>query len=799
MMRPALSEKLEIWGFESGFTIFTDGSLGFALETSALDISCWDENKIDSLGGSLTSFLNGLPAHLDIQFVLTVGRGDGGRIKEHEALQNSSDVTVQSLTKARGQRFSELEAQGHIPKHRLRIFVRKPFSDSQFQKPKMFSNSNLYPNVTEASLAREISSAFQLREDLTRQLTSLGLVVKALSDRDTVEIIYEQWNPKRPVPLKNYDPEDVRHSLLFTDVSVSQKGFSLSDVHYRVLSLKVMPDQTFSAMARALGMLPFDSQLFISIHVPDQQKELENLQTQRRLAFSMARGKQVGVSDIESEAKFQDLEELVGEMIAQGERVFHVSLNVLLKGQSEDELHDRVTQALTTIRELGGAEGMEETLAAFDVYCELSIPHARSKERQKRIKTSNLIDFLPLYGPWEGHDHPRILLRSTQGDLLGIDPFAKELSNYNQMVTGGSGSGKSFMTNLCLLQMLKENPRIFIVDIGGSYKKLCDNLSGQYMPFHLSTEISLNPFDLNPEETIPSSHKIKFLVGLVEMMTKEDGVAHIGKLERAEIEEAIQQVYEKVQKPRLSDLKDILLKHPETQIKRFGRIMAPWCGATPFGRVVDRETTIELTRPVVCFDLKGLEIYPDLQAVCLYLITDYVWREVQADRGRMKFLVLDECWKLLESESGAAFIGEVFRTFRKYYAGAIAISQNVDDFAKSKVASAILPNTSLKWVLSQRGADTARLKEVLQLNENEMAAITQLHQERGVYSQAFLMAGEQHAVVAIEPTPLEYWIATTDPRDLAKFEEFQKTSAELSQFEVLTRLSEAYPRGVVAR
>jgi conjugal transfer ATP-binding protein TraC len=347
--------------------------------------------------------------------------------------------------------------------------------------------------------------------------------------------------------------------------------------------------------------------------------------------------------------------------------------------------------------------------------------------------------------------------------------------------------------------MLKENPRIFIVDIGGSYKKLCDNLSGQYMPFHLSTQISLNPFDLNSDEKIPSSHKIKFLVGLVEMMTKEDDVAHIGKLERAEIEEAIQQVYEKVKKPRLSDLKEILLKHPETQIKRFGRIMAPWCGDTPFGRVVDRETTIELTRPVVCFDLKGLEIYPDLQAVCLYLITDYVWREVQADRGRMKFLVLDECWKLLESDSGAAFIGEVFRTFRKYYAGAIAISQNVDDFAKSKVASAILPNTSLKWVLSQRGADTARLKEVLQLNDNEMASIAHLHQERGVYSQAFLMAGEQHAVVAIEPTPLEYWIATTDPRDLAKFEELQKISPDLTQLEVLTKLSESFPRGVVAR
>jgi len=85
-MSAALVEKIEIWGFESGFTIFTDGSLGFGLETSALDVSCWDEPKIDSIGASLTSFLNGLPAHIDIQFVLTVGRGDGSRIKEHQAL-----------------------------------------------------------------------------------------------------------------------------------------------------------------------------------------------------------------------------------------------------------------------------------------------------------------------------------------------------------------------------------------------------------------------------------------------------------------------------------------------------------------------------------------------------------------------------------------------------------------------------------------------------------------------------------------------------------------------------------------
>ncbi len=120
-------------------------------------------------------------------------------------------------------------------------------------------------------------------------------------------------------------------------------------------------------------------------------------------------------------------------------------------------------------------------------------------------------------------------------------------------------------------------------------------------------------------------------------------------------------------------------------------------------------TRAYLKLPLGCFDLKGMEALPDLQAICLFIITDFVWREVQADKTQMKFMIFDECWKLLENESGALFIAEVFRTFRKYMASAVAISQNIDDFAKSKVATAILPNASIKWILRQKGADQERL------------------------------------------------------------------------------------------
>lgn len=123
------------------------------------------------------------------------------------------------------------------------------------------------------------------------------------------------------------------------------------------------------------------------------------------------------------------------------------------------------------------------------------------------------------------------------------------------------------MTNLLLLQMLKENPKVFFVDIGGSYKKLSENLGGQYVELGVNDNLAINPFDLLQNETEHMSQKIKFLLRLVELMTKEEGSEQLPKLARSEIEAAIQKTYELNKTPQLSDLKNILLKHSSPEIQ----------------------------------------------------------------------------------------------------------------------------------------------------------------------------------------------------------------------------------------
>lgn len=797
-MSEKLADYLQIWGIERNHIIFRDGSFGFGIQLKPIDSQCWSIEQINEYSQSLIQFLNGLPADIDLQFVSDIKSGNDKVIQRHGESKNDHSKMIQELTNRRIQKFLDLDNQGLLPKHDLMLFVRRKSSGLLIKKRNWLTLlKNLTP-VAEGQLKSELEASERLSSDIMASLSSLNLSPKVIQAENILKTIYNQWNPSRPIDLGLLNPDDLRCGLLFTDVGIDPKGFSMSDFNYRIISLKNLPDQTIAAMSAKLRELPFDTRLSVTIHVPNQQKELESLQAQRRISYAMVAGKKTGVSDLDSAAKFKDIETLLEQMVTSGEKVFRLSLQIVVRSKDQNDLENKVSETLSKIRELAGAEGMEETLAAFDIFSETAIPNARSKERVKTIKSSNLCDLLPVYGPWSGHDNPKVLLRSRLGSLVSIDMFASELTNSNQILSGGSGSGKSYMTNILMMQMMKENPKIFIVDVGGSYKKICENFEGQYIPLGVDTALSMNPFDLPPGETKPTSQKIKFILSLIELMTKDDEKIQLGRYEKSEIEQAIERVYESSDLPKLSDLRKILIAHEDAKICKIGKILSSWCGSSSYGKFVDQKTTLELQRPLVCFDLKGLESYPDLQSVCLFIITDFVWREVQADRSKPKFLILDECWKLMENESASLFIAEVFRTFRKYMASAIAISQTMDDFARSKIANAILPNSSIKWVLRQKGADKESLKAVLNLNDNEVDLISSLHQERGSYSEAFLMAEEDRALVVIESTPLEYWLATTDGRDLGKIEEYKMLNSNLTQMEVLKKLAEEFPRGVAA-
>jgi conjugal transfer ATP-binding protein TraC len=783
-----LVDKLEIWGFEKGIAQFCDSSLGFGFRISPYDISCASDEAINLKRGALRAFLSSLPTGIDIQFVQCLERERQEVLREHQALAVNAIEVVQSLTRERVEKFSGLNEAGALPRQENLVFVRiPPPRESARRIRNLFRKEQ---ELTERAYALAMKRAETLAAELERNLAAAGLSPRRLGATEITKMVFDTWNPGHSIGMGEFDESDIRDRVLCTDLVKEVTGFRLGKVHHRVVTLKIMPEETVAGLSQALMDLPFASKLFVSIHVPGQEKEVEWLKLNRRMAYAMATGKK-GVSDLESEAKLADIEDLLNEVVKNGEKILKVSLAVTLRSSSEEALDEQVSHVLQVMRDLGGAEGLLENYAALDTFAAAAIPNARCPERIRRMTSSNLADLLPVYGLFQGAGQASVLLRNRMGSLFRFDPFSLEFTNANQIISGGSGAGKSYLVNLLLGQMLGQLPRIYILDVGGSYQKTCSLLGGQYIPLAMNSGFTLNPFDVNGAVT---DEKIKFLTALIQIMTKEEDRKALGKLERAEIERAIQAVYAEDAQPGLTALRARLLESELPEVKRIGQILSLWCGNSPYGKFLDRPTNISLSARVVCFDLKGLESNPDLQAAMLYTITDMVWREVQRDRTEMKFLIFDECWRLLESEAGSQFVGEVFRTFRKYYASAVAISQNIDDFAVSRAASAIMPNAAIKWILKQGGADFKRLAEVLRLNERETALVQSLTQVKGEFSEAFLMAEAWRAVISIESTPLEHWLATTDPKDLAILNRVAE-STKLAGLDLLKHLADHHPNG----
>lgn len=264
------------------------------------------------------------------------------------------------------------------------------------------------------------------------------------------------------------------------------------------------------------------------------------------------------------------------------------------------------------------------------------------------------------------------------------------------------------------------------------------------------------------------------------------------KREKALLEEAIFHTYRKCENriPTLTDFKETLKSHSNQSLRDFSEILFSWTGSTAYGKMLDGQTNIQLSKDLVTIETKGLDVYPDLQNVFLLLLTDFIRNEAAKDLRRPYLLIIDEAWKLFETKSGLSFTLEAYRTFRKFNGGIWCISQNYKDFLSSQeIKNAIFPNTTSIFVLRQRKIDWKDFQEAMDLNNNEIEVIKSLEIVKGKYSEFYYMQDEKRAVLRLTPDPLSYWICTSDGNDKSKISDLQSQFPDLSKIEILQKLA----------
>lgn len=820
----SLAEELPYWDFVDGplaHAILFDGSLVGGLKVSLIDIECFDESKTNHFTMGLRSALNSVSEGTSLQFVLGVRSDYSDTLRAH-TIGKAPGIhpLVESIASFREKKLMSAMSDGELYRPELFVYVRVPAV--QTKSVSIFKKKELFSEKSAEAYEETVEALGQNIETLISSFGSLGLTCRELNREELIQNIYSFLNPKRssgePAPsVKTFDELDLekdvldevdwlatqspREQLVFGDLVLGFEQFTLDGYYHRVVTLKTLPEVTYAGMISEFLRLPFHYDLILSLDVPPQADEMTKLQQKRKMAHSMAVTSGNKASDLESETKLSSTEELIRELLNTGQRIYATQLSVILKAPATPEgakiLNRNVREVLARFRSLQGAEGLEESVGAWKIL-KGNLPAAPlSLERARKMKTNNVADFLPVYGPREGDLDPVVLFRNRLNGLVSFNAFDPGLPNYNSLVTGSSGAGKSFLNNCILLQELARGLRVFIIDIGGSYKKLTEALGGQYLEINLSDQYRINPFDLaNPLEE-PSNQKIKSLLACIESMVSEDDKAKIPKLDRALLERAIIELYKsrraEGEVPTLSDLARCLSTFEEESMRAISKMLYLWTGERPYGRLLDGQGSLRTDASICTFDLKGLSSYPDLQSVMILILTDFILTQVEGDRTSKKRIILDEAWELLKSNAAASFMEYCARTLRKTGSGITFITQGVEEIVASPIGPAILNNTATKFIMLQRG-DSEVLRETLKLNNQELNLIHSLGQKKGEYSEGFMIEGDHRQVVRIYPSPFEYWLSTSDAQDNAYLAELRESGLDLVQ--AIEKAAHHYPNGV---
>ncbi|MBS1983270.1 MAG: TraC family protein [Bdellovibrionales bacterium] len=783
--------------------VYADGSLGAGFRLSGVDISVAPTDLINEVATSIENLLNTAEEGLKLQFFYRLTPHVNSTISEHERITASVGDLYAPIAESRIKFLRENATLNRYFSPEIYFFIRsKPHS---YRKQKLWESQKLFQELTKKEYAEHLDKFYRSIRQIESSLGHASLKPSRLSAQDWFGLLYEFLNltrsekhacPELPAAtaLDIFD-EPLAARCCLTDLEVHSDHIRMGEHLFRVLTLKTLPEgASQAAMMNSFLGLPFYFWLSQTVSIQDQKKEIERLQLQRRLAHSMASGAG-NVADLESESKLGHIEELIRDLLEGSEKIVSMDVTCIVWGKSIEELEEKSDEVLKAFKGVNQAEGVIETLPAFDAFIG-ALPGVCEGLRSKKVKSSNAAHFAPAFSSWRGNKRPVCLLPNRDGVLVSVDPFAPELPAWNGMVLGSTGSGKSFGLLQLILQFYGQNPRpkVVWIDNGASSQRAIEVLGGEFVDLNIHSGIRLNAFDLPPGETKPSPSKVKLLLAVLEMILKDEERAGLPKREKALLEEVIFDCYVKVKDraPQLSDLRDLLKKHKDDELRSYAEILYSWTGDTAYGRMLDGPSNVHLTKNLTTIEIKGLDVYPDLQNVFLLLATDFVRTEASRDISQPFLFVIDEGWKIFQTPAALSFALEAYRTFRKFNAGIWCISQNYKDFLFSEaIASAILPNTTSIFILKQRGIDWEDFKTRLGLNDTELEAVKSLKSSKGEFTEVFFMQDEGRSVFRVMPDPLSYWICTSDPRDKAEIERVQNENPELSKLEVLEKICAA--------
>ena len=446
-------------------------------------------------------------------------------------------------------------------------------------------------------------------------------------------------------------------------------------------------------------------------------------------------------------------------------------------------------------------------------------------QRDTIVDTPAVSPFLPIQGDFRGAGNPKILLFGRKGQMVPLDFWAKGTNAHNALLLATTGSGKSFFSNFLVGGEYASGARIRILDIGFSYKKLCDMFGGRMIDLTPERPMSLNPFTnvKNPSEDLEA------VVGCAVLMAFAANPQQMpDTIEVNLLRDAVRFAWDKAQNEADSGLIYEYLAnfgkyiHPtasraaqQTQVSTSVMVekanhlayqmkeFTPW---GQFGRYFCGPSEFDIRNDeFVVSELQNIQGIKELYRVVVGLIMNAYLQDTyqKKDLSQHTLCVFDEAWQYLKvgsgKEAGEGGIGNQIapvlerfaRTCRKQNTGILVISQSIQDIADFGASGkAIWSNTPFKLFLESPDFGRALKEGLLEYDEFSMQILRSVKGAKPRYSEIFIDSPLGKGCGRLMVDPYTYFMCTSTPWENAEI--YQMVNQGLSFHEAINEMVRKY-------
>lgn len=637
-------------------------------------------------------------------------------------------------------------------------------------------------------------------------------------------------------------PYSLREQLCHADWRVTENFVRTDGLYTGVVSMRLLPDATHAGLILALLSMPFQMTVTVDVVMLKKQKEAERAWKDARMRESASKATLLNstAENPQEREEARQAREAYLEMANANQNVFRTRVLVQVMAPTPEALDDGTTLVLQTMRMMNSMTGTRERFAV-DSLIKASWPFGLITDMNSRkTLTTHAAALLPTFGSWEGARRPRALFRDPAMRLVKHDPFNIDLANRNKVVVGRSGSGKSFTTQLVdVLPMLAAGAEVMVVDSMASFLATCMASDGRFLRLGPQSDHDHNIFDLPPtfldlpqkQQDATLVFKISTIGDLVVTMAGlQDEREQVRAL--AVLSDLVTQMYAELlkevrdgrralvanQMPRLRDLHirmgayenpddpgaTELIRQVYTDIRRYlvWRTKEGEERVGPYASIFDVHSNFDINTQMTVFEFGEVKDIKDLMnPLALVFINGIIYNRMLSGDRKERVVVLDEAWSLLDHPASRRAINRFYREARKLNGAVTLITQSYADL-DNEIGRPLLDNATITYFLRhEKNEKTAAAMTKSGVNDRRRDAIFDLQQVKGKYSEIMLKMDSAWGVVRLEPTPLKYWMATTDPPDLKKRDEYLALYHDgwgLTWAQVLLILSQDYPVGVAA-